>query len=163
MKALSCLALIVAIGAAKGPCVGMDGQTYCLAWSNSNKVLDAYEYVRSGETVDNWKNLVTIQLYHVHAPFADLIKAQNDQLRKSGTTPHWIKLTQPAHTHEAATAVKLTSGSDTEYTLFYFYQDDGKPIEGVIFSRPNALPSGEPPSQTQIEKWIDQMRTMAAP
>jgi hypothetical protein len=163
MKLLSLLTLFFVMGATSAPCVTLDRQSYCLAWSNSTKVLDSYEYVRSGETVDNWKNLLTIQRYHVNAPFDEMIDAQNTQLRKSGATPHWIKPAHPSHADEAATEVTLTSGADTEYTLFFFFQDPGKPIEGVIFSRHKPLPGGEPPSQTQIGKWIDQMRAMAAP
>jgi hypothetical protein len=163
MKLLSALTLFLALGATSGPCVYLDQQTYCQGWSNSTKILDTYEFVRSGETVDNWKNLVTLQLYKVRPAFAEFIDAQNTQLLKSGTKPRWIQFANPRHTHETATAVTLTSGSDTEYTFFYFYEDAGQPIKGVIFSRHKALASGEPPSDAQIERWVAQMNKMSMP
>jgi hypothetical protein len=163
MKLLSCLVLVLALGAASAPCVQLDKQAYCLAWSHSGSDLDTWEYVRSGETVDNWKNLLTIQRFKVRAAFDDFIGAQNDQLLKSGGNPRWFKVANPIHDKEAGTYVKLTSGSDTEYTLFYFFQDTGQRIEGVIFSRHKALASGEPPSQAQLNTWVREMRAMSPP
>ena len=162
MKPLSFLMLFVLLDAASGPCVSLDNQSYCLAWSNSTSALDTYEYVRSGETVDDWKNLITLQRYNTSASFDEMMRAQDAQLRKS-VKPHWFKPANPVHTNETATEVKLTDGSDTEYTLFYFFQDTGRRIESAIFSRHKPLASGEPPSRAQLDRWISQMRAMSPP
>ncbi len=66
---IAAAAALIPIGAQAGPTAASNSaaSSYCRAWSAKNSSMMKTEFVRSGETVDHWQNMVTIIRYdNVH-------------------------------------------------------------------------------------------------
>lgn len=76
----------LALVAASPAPVEFDGETYVAAFSNSEPALSLVEYVREGETVENWTKLFAIRKFSLgHSPqeavaqFQQVVKQHNPQ------------------------------------------------------------------------------------
>ena len=69
MKILTCIAAAAALipivaQAGSGTCFKLGGDSYCRAWSAKDSAMMKTEFLRSGETVDRWQNMVTVIRYN---------------------------------------------------------------------------------------------------
>ena len=151
---------------APAPCIKLDRQSYCRVWSAENSSMSKTEFLRSGETVDRWQNMITILRYNnstlggaIHA-YMSIVKAYMGPHDR----PVWIAPTHGPHHAAAATRLVLQSpdGSDGEYVVVYFFSDPGKPVYAVAFSQHLPLPSHEIPTMSQYGKWLTDMQAMPA-
>jgi hypothetical protein len=147
--ALAALAVGAAVPmpAAAAPCLTIANQTYCQVWSNRDSSMSKTEFLRKGETVDNWKNMVTILRYNdVRSLKAALNLYMGIVSAYMGPDdkPVWIVPDSPKHTQEVATRLALATKdlSDQEFVTAYFYRDAGKPAYGIILSQHPPLPDG---------------------
>lgn len=165
---LGILAAALAFGTAGGAaasCSKVEGQAYCYAWSAKDASMMKTEYVRSGETVDNWKRMVTILQYdEVHtldgatAKYIAVVRPYMD----ANAHPQWVTPADPKHAGEAATRLLLSSpdGSDVEYVVVYFFSDPGKPAYVIAFSQRVPLPNNEIPTMAQYGGWLRDLRAI---
>jgi hypothetical protein len=159
------LAALPLAAPAAAPCVKLDHQSYCQAWSAKNSSMSKTEFLRSGETVNHWQNMITILRYNG----ATLEGAINTYMSvvQAYMGPHdrpvWIAPKHGSHHGAAATRLVLQSpdGSEGEYVVVYFFSDPGKPVYAVAFSQHLPLPSGEIPTMAQYGKWLTDMQAMA--
>jgi hypothetical protein len=161
--AAALLTLLPALAASSGSCFKLDGQSYCHAWSAKDATSTKTEFLRSGETVDRWQNMVTILSYgdvHTLAGATGRYMAIVKPYLGPGANPQWVTPKKPLHAGEAATRLLLSSGSDTEYVVVYFAADPGKPAYVVAFSQHVPLPSGQTPTLAQYGHWVNDMRAM---
>jgi hypothetical protein len=123
------------------------------------------EFLRSGETVDRWQNMITILRYndstlagaiHTYMSIARAYMGPRDH-------PVWIAPTHGPRHASAATRLVLQSpdGSDGEYVVIYFFSDPGKPVYAIAFSQHLPLPSHEIPTMSEYGKWLTDMEAMA--
>ena len=163
LVAAAALTPLPASAASSSPCFKLDGQSYCQAWSAKDATSTKTEFLRSGETVDRWQNMVTILSYgdvHTLAGATGRYMAIVKPYLGPGANPQWVTPKKPLHAGEAATRLLLSSGSDTEYVVVYFAADPGKPAFVVAFSQHVPLPSGEIPTMAQYGHWVNDMRAM---
>jgi hypothetical protein len=143
----------VAIGAAAplpaaaATCLTIDNQSYCQVWSDRNSSMSKTEFLRKGETVDNWTNMVTILRYNdvpTLKAALDLYMSVVMAYMGPDDKPVWIEPDSPQHTQEVATRLALATKdlSDREFVTAYFYRDAGKPAYGIVFSQHPPLPDG---------------------
>jgi hypothetical protein len=155
----------LAAPAAASSCFTVEGQSYCYAWSAKDASMMKTEYVRSGETVDHWKRMVTILQYNdVHtlegatAKYMAVVRPYMD----ANARPQWVTPKNPKHAGEAATRLLLSSpdGSDVEYVVVYFFSDPGKPAYVIAFSQRVPLPNDEIPTMAQYGAWLNDLRAI---
>jgi hypothetical protein len=171
MKRLSLLLLVVAASAlpwdaaAGGPCVTLDRQSYCRVWSAKNASMSKTEFLRSGETVDRWQNMITVNRYNgltLKEAIAHYMAIVSNYMGP-GDRPVWIAPAHGPHAQAAATRLVLTSpGVQGEYVVVYFFKDPGTPVYQIAFSQHVPLPSHDVPSMAQYGKWLDDMQAMPA-
>lgn len=144
----------------------LDGQSYCRVWSAKSSSESKTEFLRSGETVDRWQNMITILRYShstlkaAAAEYLAIVRAYMG----SDDHPVWIKPTHGPHHEAAATRLVLQDphGADGEYVVVYFFADPGKPVYAIAFSQHLPLPSGEIPTKTQYGNWLNGLQAMPA-
>jgi len=165
LVAILLAALPLTAGAA-APCVKLDRQSYCRVWSAKNTSMSKTEFLRSGETVDRWQNMITILRYN-NSTLKGAIQTYMSTVRAymgPHDSPVWIAPTHGSHNEAAATRLVLQSpdGSDGEYVVVYFFSDSGKPVYAIAFSQHLPLPSHEIPTMAQYGKWLTDMQAMPA-
>jgi hypothetical protein len=148
------------------PCVKLDHQLYCRAWSAKSSSMSKTEFLRSGETVDRWQNMITILRFD-NSTLKGAIQTYMSIVRAymgPQDRPVWIAPTQGAHRAAAATRLVLQSPdkSDGEYVVVYFFSDPGKPVYAIAFSQHLPLPSDEIPTMAQYGKWLTDLQAMPA-
>lgn len=164
LAAILLAALPLTAGAA-APCVKLDRQSYCRVWSAKNSFMSKTEFLRSGETVNDWQNMITILRYN-NVTLDGAIRSYSSVVRAyMGPHDHpvWIAPTHGPHHGAAATRLVLQSsdGSDGEYVVIYFFSDPGKPVYAIAFSQHLPLPSHEIPTMSQYGKWLTDLEAMA--
>jgi hypothetical protein len=146
-------------------CITLEAEPYCRAWSNDTAVSTQTEYVRSGETVNAWKRMITIVRYKNVASLDQVIptymKLVQPSLYPQGAKPVFITPDSPQHKQEIATRFLLSAAnaSDNEYTVAYFRADDTPPAYSLIFSQ-HITPGMDSPSQHLYESWINDLRSV---
>jgi hypothetical protein len=169
-RLLTCIAAAAALiplgaQAGSGACFKLGGESYCRAWSAKDSSMMKTEFVRSGETVDRWQNMVTIIRYNdvhtVKGAIANYMRVVSPYLG-SDAHPQWVTPKNASADREAATRLVLSTpdGSDSEYVVAYFEAYPGKPAYAIAFSQHIPLPSGETPSLAQYGKWLTDMRAI---
>ncbi|MBV8489369.1 MAG: hypothetical protein JO199_02475 [Candidatus Eremiobacteraeota bacterium] len=144
-------------------CVTLDGEQYCKLRSQKTTYVRSTEYVRSGETLANWKKLVTIQVYpDKRDTFDGVTTSLDESLKKMGLNPVWNRADGQVHDRETDTQVVIAKGRDLEYTTFVYYQDGDEPLVGIIFSQRPPLAGGDP-TQQQFLNWAVQLRRLVPP
>lgn len=166
-------AALIAVGAAARPlpaasanCLALDGQSYCRAWSAKNAVMSKTEFVRAGESVDRWQNMVTIIRYGSAPTLKDAVARYMSTVRRwmgPNDKPNWIEPTHPLHDREAATRLVLSTPdlSDSEYVVTYVTWDRNKPAYVVVFSQHIPLPYGDP-TISMYGRWLRDMQAIPA-
>lgn len=149
------------------PCLQLESQRYCLAWSAHDRYESKSEFVRPGETVNRWQNMVTITRYYQGTPLSVAITQYLAIVRQyMGPSDHpvWIKPEHMLHGQEASTRLVLSTAdqSDVEYVIVYFFSDPGKPTFSVILSQHVPLPAGQDSSMAQYKVWLDGLRAIPA-
>jgi hypothetical protein len=165
LVALAALSPVRAPAAGSGPCFQLDGQSYCYAWSTKDASMAKTEFLRAGESVNRWQNMVTILRYdeiHTLDGARTRYMAAVRPYLGPDANPQWVTSRHPVHAGEAATRLLLASldGSDTEYVVVYFFSDPGKPAYAITFSQRVPLPGGEIPTMAQYAKWLHDMRAI---
>ena len=162
---VSLLIFSAAPSGAAQPCFKLDGQSYCRAWSAKDASMMKTEFLRSGETVDHWQNMVTILRYNnVHTlagATAKYMAVVRPYLGRDAN-PQWMTPKKAMHAEEAATRVVLSTPdmSDVEYVVAYFFADKGEPAYVIAFSQHVPLPSGQTPTMAQYGNWVNDMRAI---
>ncbi len=164
---IAAAAALIPIGAQAGPtaCFKLGGESYCRAWSAKNSSMMKTEFVRSGETVDHWQNMVTIIRYdNVHTvkgAIANYMQVVAPYLGPDAH-PQWVTPKNASPDREVATRLVLSTAddSDSEYVVAYFEAQPGKPAYAIAFSQHIPLPSGETPTMAQYGKWLTDMRAI---
>jgi hypothetical protein len=155
----------IAAQADPGACFKLGGQTYCRAWSAKNSAMMKTEFLRSGETVDHWQNMVTVIRYNnvhtVKGAIANYMQVVAQYLDPDAH-PQWVTPKNASPDREVATRLVLSTadGSDSEYVVAYFEAQPGKPAYAIAFSQHIPLPSAETPTMTQYGKWLTDMRAI---
>ena len=122
----------IAATAASGACFKLGGESYCRAWSAKNSTMMKTEFLRSGETVDHWQNMVTIIRYNdvhtVKGAIANYMAVVSPYLGPDAH-PQWVTPQGAGADREVATRLILATadGSDSEYVVAYFEAQPGKP------------------------------------
>jgi hypothetical protein len=153
--------------AAAANCLQLGGESYCRVWSASNASMSHTEFLRRGETVRAWQNMVTILRYNdgpnLKATVARYMSSV-ERFLAPDARPVWLQPKHPKHTGEAATRLLLTApdNSSSEYVVVDMYADDGKPSYVIVFSQHVPLPSGEIPSTAQYGRWLEDMSAIPA-
>jgi hypothetical protein len=146
-------------------CITLEAESYCKGWSNDTALSTQTEYVRSGETVNAWKRMITIVRYKNLGSLDQIIptymKLVQPDLYPPGAKPIFIKPDSPQHKEEIATRFLLTdtNGSDHEYTVAYFRADGVPPAYALLFSQ-HVFAGMDSPSQTLYESWINDLRAV---
>ena len=162
--ALVCVAIRPVPTVAMPSCVRLQGESYCQAWSHAGASVNQYEYVRQGETVDNWQNMITILRYNQTDELKIAIPSYMQLRRKfmaPGAQPDWMTPADPVHSEEASTQLVLGDGkdADTEHVVAYFFADPKKYAYGIIFSRHAARTA----TKAQYAAWVAEMQAMPVP
>jgi hypothetical protein len=164
---IAAAAALIPIGAQAGSsaCFKLGGETYCRAWSAKDSSMMKTEFLRSGETVDHWQNMVTVIRYdNVHTvkgAISNYMQVVSPYLGPDAR-PQWVTPKNASPDREVATRLVLATadGSDSEYVVAYFEAQPGKPAYAIAFSQHIPLPSGETPTMTQYGKWLTDMRAI---
>jgi hypothetical protein len=146
--------------------VTLDHQSYCRVWSAKSATMSKTEFLRSGERVDNWQNMITILRYN-NSSLTGAIRSYMSVVRADmgpADRPVWIAPNHGSHQAAAATRLVLQTPdwSESEYVVVYFFSDPGKPVYAVAFSQRLPLPSDEIPTMTLYGRWLDDMQAMPA-
>lgn len=147
------------------PCITLAHQSYCRVWSAKNASMSKTEFLRSGETVDRWQNMITVLRYNGLTMKEAIAHYMSIVRNYMGPDDHpvWIQPTHGPHAEAAATRLVLVSpGVQGEYVVVYFFKDPGQPVYQVAFSQHLPLPSHDVPSMAQYGKWLDDMQAMPA-
>ena len=149
------------------PCLQLEHQSYCLAWSAHDQHESKSEFLRAGETVTHWQNMVTITRYYDGPPLNRAIPEYMSIVRQymgPSDRPIWITPTHAMHAQEASTRLVLSTAdqSDVEYVIVYFFSDPGKPTFSVILSQHVPLPPGQDSSMAEYKAWLDGLRAVPA-
>jgi hypothetical protein len=168
-RLLACLAVSalipIAVQAGSSSCFKLGGESYCRAWSAKNASMMKTEFLRSGETVDRWQNMVTIIRYNdvhtVKGAIANYMAVVSPYLGPDAH-PQWVTPQNASADREVATRLVLSTadGSDSEYVVAYFEAQPGKPAFAIAFSQHIPLPSGKTPTMAQYGKWLNDMRSI---
>ena len=151
--------------AGSSACFKLGGESYCRAWSAKNSTMMKTEFLRSGETVDRWQNMVTVIRYNnvhtVKGAIANYMAVVSPYLGPDAH-PQWVTPKNASADREVATRLVLSTadGSDSEYVVAYFKAQPGKPAYAIAFSQHIPLPSGETPTMAQYGKWLTDMRAI---
>ena len=145
-------------------CFKLDSQSYCLAWSASDSSVSKREYLRSGETVNRWQNMVTIIRYNDLSSIRQVIPRYFSVIRPylgGDARPQWVTPKHAAHREAIATRLVLSApdSSESEYVVAYFFSDGHKPAYAIIFSQHVPLPYGTP-TLSQYGRWLDDMQAI---
>jgi hypothetical protein len=148
--------------ASSGPCLTIEGQTYCKAWSMDNHAIVKTEFVRSNETVDDWHRLVTVIHYKHVSSIKDVVTqylAGVSQFMGPGARPQWVVPKNGPHADSVATRLVLSTpdGSYSEYEVVLLYVDSGKGGHAVVFSQRLPLPNNAIPTMAQYGHWLADM------
>jgi hypothetical protein len=155
----------IAAQAGSSACFKLGGESYCRAWSAKNSAMMKTEFLRSGETVDRWQNMVTVIRYNnvhtVKGAIANYMQVVAQYLGPDAH-PQWVTPKNASPDREVATRLVLSTanGSDSEYVVAYFEAQPGKPAYAIAFSQHIPLPSGETPTMAQYGKWLTDMRAI---
>jgi hypothetical protein len=166
---LLCVAAVAAliplgVRASSGPCLKLGGQAYCRAWSDKNSSMMKTEFLRAGETVDHWQNMVTVIRYDdvhtIKAAVANYMQVVSQYLGPDAH-PQWVTPKDGDADREVATRLVLSTadGSDSEYVVAYFKSGPDKPSYAIAFSQHIPLPSGAP-TMEQYSNWLIDMRAI---
>ncbi len=165
LAALAFAALLPVRGPA-AQCLTIDGQSYCKAWSDRNDWMSKTEFVRKGETVDHWQNMVTILRFDgldsAHAVAKKYLSMVGSYIRPPGSAPVWIVPSGGAHADAAATRTILAAdGVQPEYVVVYLFHDAGQPGYAIVFSQHLPLP-GDDPTKADYGRWLHAMAAVPA-
>lgn len=160
------LAAVPLTATAAAPCVTLDHQAYCRAWSAKNAATSKTEFLRSGESLDNWQNMITILRYN-NSSLTGAIRSYMSVVQADmgpADRPVWIAPTHGSHQAAAATRLVLQTPdwSESEYVVVYFLRDPGKPVYAIAFSQRLPLPSDEIPTMSQYGHWLSDLQAMPA-
>jgi len=150
--------------AAASSCVKLDGEQYCQAWSASDASVSKREFLRAGETVNRWQNMVTIIQYKDLSSIRQVIPRYLSVIRPylgSDARPQWVTPKNPVHKEAMATRLVLSApdNSESEYVVAYFFSDGRKPAYAIVFSQHIPLPYGTP-TMAQYGKWLNDMQAI---
>jgi hypothetical protein len=146
-------------------CIALEAESYCKAWSDDNDLRTQTEYVRSGETVDAWKRMITIvrykQLGSLNEVMPTYMKLIGPSIYPRGAQPVFIKPDASQHKEEIATRFILsgTDASNNEYTVAYFRADATPPAYALVFSQ-HIVAGMDTPSMTLYHSWINDLRAV---
>ena len=155
----------IAAHAGSSACFKLGGESYCRAWSAKDSAMMKTEFLRSGETVDRWQNMVTVIRYNnvhtVKGAIANYMAVVSPYLGPDAH-PQWVTPKNASADREVATRLVLSTadGSDSEYVVAYFQAQPGKPAYAIAFSQHIPLPSGKTPTMAQYGKWLTDMRAI---
>ncbi|HTA40066.1 MAG TPA: hypothetical protein VK760_13365 [Candidatus Acidoferrales bacterium] len=169
-RLLICVAAVAALlplgaRADSKPCLTLGGQSYCRAWSDKNSAMMKTEFLRAGETVDHWQNMVTVIRYNdvhtIKAAVANYMQVVSQYLAPDAR-PQWVTPKDANSNREVATRLVLSTpdGSDSEYVVAYFKSHPDTPSYAIAFSQHIPLPSGKTPTMEQYGNWLKDMRAI---
>jgi len=150
--------------AAASSCFKLDGESYCQAWSASDASVSKREFLRAGESVNRWQNMVTILQYKRLSSIRQAIPHYFSVIRPylgNDARPQWIAPKNSVHKEAMATRLVLSTpdNSESEYVVAYFFSDGRKPAYAIIFSQHIPLPYGTP-TMAQYGRWLDDMQAI---
>ena len=159
-------ALLPSVAAAgSSTCFTLGGESYCRAWSDKNAVMMKTEFLRAGETVDHWQNMVTVIRYDdvhtVKTAVANYMQVVSQYLGPDAR-PQWVTPKDGNPDREVATRLVLSTadGSDSEYVVVYFKSHPDTASYAIAFSQHIPLPSGQTPTMAQYGNWLKDMRAI---
>ena len=158
------LVMLQPAAANAAPCIKLDSQSYCMAWSASDTWVSKREYLRAGETVNHWQNMVTIIRYKDLSSIRQVIPRYFATIRPylgSDAHPQWVTPKHALHKEAMATRLVLSTpdNSESEYVVAYFFSNGQKPAYAIIFSQHIPLPYGTP-TMAQYGRWLDDMQAI---
>jgi hypothetical protein len=128
---------ILVSGSAMGQTLSLDGDEYSPVWSNTDNHLISVEFLRSGETVDDWQQMITAKEFSDVSELKEVLPGYMNRVKPYlALKPEFLHPGASVHKEDVVLVLTLLypDKSNYEFVIARFYADDGQPVKATIFS-----------------------------
>lgn len=161
MSAAALLVLLSSVGQAAG--LEFGGERYFLAFNQDNKQTLTQEFLRPGETLENWQRLVGVRHFRAAGALRDVLPEYLKVVRPSFLVPAQIFSRAEGNQNEVLLIMQLAppDRSYIEHNLHRFVElSDGRGVVGYQFAWKDASRNAAAAKQLLAkhqQAWIDEL------